>query len=67
MLVLMIDASTYEFDFGRYRGYSYLYVLNQDPGYIQWCVDQENPRFELDEQDAAILEVELSKGKPEWL
>jgi len=49
-----IDTEDYEFGFGKYRGYSYAYVLNHDPAYIEWLVDQGN--FALDEPDLAKLE-----------
>lgn len=53
-----IDTEDYEFTFGKYRGYSYAYVLNHDPSYIEWLVDQGN--FALDEQDLTKLENVLN-------
>jgi hypothetical protein len=53
-----IDTETYEFDFGKYRGYSYAYVLNHNPSYIEWLVDQGN--FALDESDLIKLESVLN-------
>lgn len=49
-----IDTETYEFDFGKYKGYSYQYVLNHDPSYIEWCIDQGG--LALDDDDLAKLE-----------
>ena len=34
-----IDTETYEFDFGKFSGYSYQFVLNQDPFYIKWLTE----------------------------
>ena len=52
-----IDTDTYEFPFGKYRGYSYAYVLNHDPAYLEWLVDQGN--FALDDSDLAKLDAAL--------
>lgn len=52
-----IDTEDYEFDFGKYRSYSYAYVLRHDPAYIEWLVDQGN--FALDERALTKLENAL--------
>lgn len=56
-----IDTRTYIFDFGKYKNYSYKFVLNQDPSYIEWCVDREC--FALDEDDLTDLEYALLDEK----
>ncbi|NOR19280.1 MAG: hypothetical protein GQ538_04240, partial [Xanthomonadales bacterium] len=53
-----IDTEDFEFNFGKYRGYSYAYVLNHDPSYIEWLVDQGS--FALDESDLTKLESVLN-------
>lgn len=35
----VIDTEGYEFDFGKYKGFSYGFVLNQDPFYIKWLTE----------------------------
>jgi hypothetical protein len=52
-----IDTEEYEFTFGKYRGYSYAYVFNHDPAYLEWLVDQGN--FALDESDLSKLDAKL--------
>jgi len=52
-----INTMDYEFDFGKFEGYSYQYVLNQDPFYIQWVLENFK-YFKLD--DMAMKELEAA-------
>jgi hypothetical protein len=65
-----IDIKTYEFDFGKYKNYKYIYVLNQDPSYIKWLVDNESPEFSLSPEDMDSVDTrirQLSRGaNPNW-
>ncbi len=60
---MTIDTRTYDFDFGKYKGYSFDYVMRLDPGYIQWLVD-EHRGFELDESDLNELQQRLQEIVP---
>lgn len=58
-----IDTRTHVFDFGQYKDYSYKYVFNKDPWYIEWC-SIDRGILALDENDMADLEEQLRiKGK----
>jgi len=49
-----IDTAFYEFDFGKYKGYAYGFVLNQDPFYIKWLIENVED-FLLDDASANEL------------
>jgi len=49
-----IDTETYEFDFGKYSGFNYKFVLNQDPFYIKWLTENVED-FLLDDTAANEL------------
>ena len=34
-----IDTDVYEFDFGKFSGFTYEFVLNQDPFYLKWVIE----------------------------
>lgn len=50
----IIDSESYVFSFGKFRNFSYAYVLKTDPFYIQWCT-QTMPGFYLNDTDNDIL------------
>lgn len=39
------DAKNYVFDFGKYNGQTFEEVLNEDPGYIKWLINNSNNEF----------------------
>lgn len=60
-----IDCESYEFNFGKFRGFSYAYVLKTDPFYIQWCT-QTMPGFYLSDEDNTMLEIYMGGfGSPD--
>jgi hypothetical protein len=58
--MMTIDTRTYDFDFGKYKGYSFDYVMRVDPSYLSWLVD-ENNGFELDDDTLDELDKRLKE------
>jgi len=47
---MKINPETYKFTFGKFDGYTYQYVKDNEPSYILWCVEHVK-WFELDTKE----------------
>lgn len=47
--------------FGKYKGKTIGDIIQEDPSYLSWCVD--NLSFELDDECIELMECSLDKGK----
>lgn len=55
-----IDTEQFCFNFGKYLGHTYQYVLIRDPFYIKWLIDQDRG-FDLNDEDLRDLMNECNR------
>lgn len=65
--VTSISRNDYVFNFGKYKGKSFNEVLDTDPHYIRWCVENINifnvsPKVETAIEVATIIKGIKNKG-----
>ena len=53
--MIHITKKTYVLNFGKHKGHSIAFVIENDPGYILWLSEQEIVEFSDDILDEADL------------
>jgi hypothetical protein len=62
----------WRFDFGKHRGEAFIDVVEEDPGYVEWCLDEVvgfAERLDPDYLEEVRLEVEGARNggdDPPW-
>jgi hypothetical protein len=56
----MINIREEEIKFGKYKGETWEHVINEDPSYVAWCID--NVYLLSDEEKEELTEILNEEG-----